>query len=141
VKHNILDLIPQRPPMVMIDELVHADERSAIGRFFIKDSCIFCENGHLQEGGMVEFIAQTAAAFEGFRRISANEEVAAGFIGAVRNLSINILPSVNSEIRSEIFVDSELLGFTMINGRVIQDNELLAECELRIYTGDIPGTA
>ena len=122
--------------MVMIDELTCADERSAQGRFFIRESCVFCGNGYLQESGLVEFMAQTAAAFEGYRRIIRKEEVATGYIGAVKNLTVNSLPTVNSEIQSEIFVDHELLGFTIVNGKVIQSNKMLAECELRIFTGD-----
>ncbi|MGD0583268.1 MAG: hydroxymyristoyl-ACP dehydratase [Bacteroidales bacterium] len=135
MNYNILDLIPQRPPMVMIDELVCADERSAKGRFFIRESGVFCEKGFLQEGGMVEFIAQTAAAYEGFQHLTQNEKIGTGFIGAVRNLSVYSLPAVNSEINSEIVVESELLGFTIINGKVIQNDAVLAECELRIYKG------
>ena len=43
-EYNILDLIPQRPPFVMIDQLLDADEMSAKGRFFIDKSNILCYN-------------------------------------------------------------------------------------------------
>jgi len=81
---------------------------------------------------MVEFIAQTAAAFTGYLQLEAGKVVRLGFIGSVKNLIINLLPSANSEIESEIIVDSELLGYTIITGRVRQKGELLAECEMRI---------
>jgi predicted hotdog family 3-hydroxylacyl-ACP dehydratase len=130
--YKITDLIPQRPPMVMIDRLVHAEEKSAGGKLSIKDSNIFCQNGFLQEAGMIEFIAQTAAAWTGFKQLSTRQEIRLGFIGSVKNLVIHSLPAVDTEIESEIILDSELLGYTIITGRVSQAGKLLAECEMRI---------
>jgi predicted hotdog family 3-hydroxylacyl-ACP dehydratase len=134
-EYDIVDLIPQRPPMVIIDQLISAGEKSAIGRLFIRESNVFCENGFLQEGGLLEFIAQTAAAYEGYRQKSLQEEVKPGFIGAIKNLSVHFLPEINSEIKSEIIVDSELLGFTLITGKIFQNNTVVADCEMRILVG------
>ena len=135
--YKITDLIPQQPPMVMIDSLVYAGEKAAGGRLFIKETNLFCYEGYLQESGMVEFIAQTAAAFTGYEQLKAGKPVRLGFIGSVKNLVINDLPAVNTEIESEIIVDSEVLGYTIITGRVRQEGRLLSECEMRIKLGDI----
>jgi len=134
-EYDILDLIPQRQPMVLIDQLISVGENSAVGRLFIRESNVFCENGFLQEGGLMEFIAQTAAAYEGYRQLSLKEEVKPGFIGAIKNLSIHSLPEINTEIQSEIIVDSELLGYTLITGKIFQNNAVVAECEMRILVG------
>ena len=64
---DIQDLIPQRPPMVMIDKLTEAGEISATGELKVHESNLFCENGLFRETGLIEFIAQTAAAFTGYR--------------------------------------------------------------------------
>lgn len=131
-EYNILDLIPQRPPMVMIDMLTHSEEKSAKGCFYIKDSNVFCDEEHLQEAGLIEFIAQTAAAYVGYIQLSAQKEVRLGFIGMIKNLAIYSLPKINSEILSEIIVENELLGYTIITGKVFQNNAVIAECEMRI---------
>jgi predicted hotdog family 3-hydroxylacyl-ACP dehydratase len=131
-EYNIIDLIPQRPPMVMIDHLIDADEKSARGRLTIKESNLFSHNGKLQEAGLIEFIAQTAAAYTGYLSLSRNQLVRRGFIGSVKNLVIHSLPDINTEIQSEIIVDTELLGYTIITGRVFQNDKVLAECEMRI---------
>lgn len=138
-EYNILDLIPQRQPMVLIDQLISVGEKSAIGRLFIRESNVFCENGFLQEGGLIEFIAQTAAAYEGYRQLSLQEDVRPGFIGAIKNLSVHSLPEINTEIKSEIIVDSELLGYTLITGKIFQNNTVVAECEMRILVGTPEG--
>jgi predicted hotdog family 3-hydroxylacyl-ACP dehydratase len=131
-EYNVLDLIPQRPPMVMIDQLTYTDERSAKGRLNILESNLFSHNGKLQEAGLIEFIAQTAAAYTGYLSLSGSHLVRRGFIGSVKNLVIHSLPDINTEIQSEIIVDTELLGYTIITGRVFQNDKVLAECEMRI---------
>jgi len=131
-EYSILDLIPQRPPFVMIDQLTACSEKSAIGRLFIRESNVLCHNGCLQESGLLECIAQTAAAYTGYHQLSARKEVTRGYIGAVKNLVIHSLPPVNTEIRSEITVENELLGYTIITGKIFLNTSLIAECEMRI---------
>jgi predicted hotdog family 3-hydroxylacyl-ACP dehydratase len=131
-EYNILDLIPQRPPMVMIDTIEYAGERSAGGKLYINDTNIFCQDGFLQEAGMVEFVAQTAAAWTGYLQKEAGRPVSLGYIGSIKNLVVNLLPAANTEITSEIVVDSELLGYTIITGKVLQSGNVLIQCEMRI---------
>lgn len=129
---NISDLIPQRPPMQMIDKLLFADERSAKGMLFVRTSNIFCDNGQLRESGLIEFIAQTAAAFTGYRNKINNNDVSEGYIGAVKNLVITALPPVDAEIQSEIIVENEIVGFTIIIGKVFYKDKVITTCEMRI---------
>ena len=129
---EILKLIPQRPPMTMIDALIAADEKTARGKLYILESNLFSDNGVLAEPGLIEFIAQTAAAFTGYKNKTTNKEVSEGYIGAIKNLVIYELPKINSQIQSEIVVENEIVGYTIIAGRVYQDDRLLAECEMRI---------
>lgn len=132
--YDILELIPQRMPMQMIDRLLDADERSAKGSLFIKESNLFSNNGMLSESALIEFIAQTAAAYTGYRNKINNNCVSEGYIGAVKNLVISSRPLVNTEITSEIVVENEIVGFTIIIGKVFDRGQLIAECEMRILS-------
>jgi predicted hotdog family 3-hydroxylacyl-ACP dehydratase len=129
---DILELIPQRPPMQMVDKLLQADERSAIASLTVKDSNLFCENGKFREPGLIEFIAQTAAAFTGYRNKLHSGKVNEGYIGAVKNLIVTTLPPVDSEIQCKITVENEIVGFTIITGKVMHEGNVVAECEMRI---------
>ena len=131
---NILDLIPQRPPMVMIDRLYYKDEKSARGFLYIKPSNILCSDGFLSEAGVIEFITQTAAAYKGYQKLVENKEIGEGFIGIIKNMAIHSLPAIKMEIRSEILIEDELLGYTLITGRAFQEDKLIAEGEMRILT-------
>jgi predicted hotdog family 3-hydroxylacyl-ACP dehydratase len=133
-EYEILDLILLRPPMVMIDQLTFSGEKSAKGRLFIKESNIFCIGGQLQEAGLIEFISQTAAAHAGYLQHSLQKEIKPGFISVIKNLIIHSLPVINTEIQSEIIVENELLGYTIITGRILQNNLIIAEGEIRFLT-------
>ncbi|NMC38067.1 MAG: 3-hydroxyacyl-ACP dehydratase [Bacteroidales bacterium] len=129
---EIRDLIPQRPPMVMIDKLVNAGEKKCEGVFHVSESNPLCLGNHLTEAGIIECIAQTAAAYTGYLRLSEKKNIVRGYIGSVKNLKIYSLPEADDEIRTEIILENELLGFTIITGRIICHERLIAECEMRI---------
>jgi hypothetical protein len=62
---NSLALIPQKPPFVMIDALLFSDEKRTVSSFKIPEKNIFVKEGLFLEPGLVENIAQTAAARAG----------------------------------------------------------------------------
>ena len=55
---NILDLIPQRPPFIMIDCLTHFDPVITSSRFTVRDNNLFFSEGRLLASGLIENIAQ-----------------------------------------------------------------------------------
>lgn len=125
-------LIPQKPPFVMIDRLVHAGDNSAVGELRVNSTNELADNGYLRESGLIEFMAQTAAAYTGYRKIKENEAVTEGYIGSVKNLEILTLPPVDSLIKAEINIDNEIVGYTLVSAKVWLEDEVIASCELRI---------
>ena len=63
---DITQYIPQRPPMVMVDELVQAEANLAVTRFTILPDNLFLVSNQLGESGLVENIAQTVAVMVGY---------------------------------------------------------------------------
>ena len=66
---KITDYIPQREPIVMVSALLSANKEEAVSEFNITDDNIFCQDGYLTESGIIENIAQTAAAMTGFNAV------------------------------------------------------------------------
>ena len=130
---SILDLIPQRAPIVMVDNLIDVADNFATSTLGIKKSNIFCKNGFFQEPGIIENIAQTAAAMTGYAAKVNNQEVKIGFIGAVKNLKIYKLPQENSIVHTTVSVENVVMDITIIYGVVRVENEVVAECEMRIF--------
>ncbi len=131
-KLNITELIPQQTPMQMIDRLESVSEKGARGSLLVKEDNLFVENGRLSESAMVEFIAQTAAAFTGYNHNINQTPVKEGYIGAIKNLVIHDLPHTGTVVTSEIEIVNEIVGFTILTGKVFSADKLLAECEMRI---------
>ncbi|MEO6230617.1 MAG: 3-hydroxyacyl-ACP dehydratase [Ferruginibacter sp.] len=130
---DILTLIPQRAPFVMVDALLHYDELVTRTKFTILPDNIFVENGKFTEPGLVENIAQTAAARAGYVAQSENKPVLVGYIGAIKNLEIFNLPNINDELTTEVTVVNQIFDVTVINGKTWCNDVLMAQCEMKIF--------
>lgn len=128
---KILSLIPQRHPFVMIAELLYSDEQLTRTGFQVKDDNIFVEQGKFKEAGLLENMAQTAAA--GHAASSENKRVDIGYIGAVKNLEIFALPRVNDELITEVTIVQRIFDATIVTGNVWCGTNLIARGELRIF--------
>ena len=130
---DILEFIPQRHPMVMVDQLICCDEKITRTVLQVKEGNIFVENGVLTEPGLIENIAQTAAARVGYICSTENKPVPIGYIGAVQKLEITGLPKINDNIETEVTVINQVFNVTVISGSIHCNNQLLARCEMKIF--------
>lgn len=134
---NILDLIPQRPPFIMIDCLTHFDPVITSSRFTVRDNNLFFNEGRLLASGLIENIAQTCAARIGYINRLSNEVIKLGFIGAVRNLKIYKTPLTGDTIYTTITVKEEVFQMTLVDAVVKLNDETIAEAEMKIALSDI----
>lgn len=130
---DIVELLPQRPPMVMVGKILSCESNRITTRFTISEENVFSYNGNFQESGLIENIAQTAAALSGYQAKLNNEKVKLGFIGSIRNLDIFSLPEVGSEIETSVEVIGQVMNVDMIKGEIRLNNEVIAQCEMRIF--------
>jgi hypothetical protein len=63
---SVNELLPQQPPFVMVDGLLHFDKVKTITRLLVKSDNIFVENGEFSASGVIENIAQTCAVRMGY---------------------------------------------------------------------------
>ncbi|MBS1685185.1 MAG: 3-hydroxyacyl-ACP dehydratase [Bacteroidetes bacterium] len=140
-KEEVLQYIPQRAPIVMVDALVEHEGDVSVSQLTIAPDNIFVSDGHFQMPGLVENIAQTAALRMGYgHRLQAEQSGAApasppvGFIGEVKNLKVHFLPKVNSTIQTRIEVLHSIFTASVIRGEVLSDGAVAAECEMKIFS-------
>lgn len=126
---NILSLIPQRPPFVMIGCLLHYDEIITRTGFTIDEENIFTANGKFTEPGLVENIAQTAAARAGYIAKLQFKPVQVGYIGSLKNLEIYNLPAVNDDLVTEVTMENQIFEVSIIKGKIWCRNVLMVQCE------------
>ncbi len=135
-KEEILKYIPQRPPFVMIDCLESVESDTVTSKFEIPEDNPMVSEGFFQEGGLIENIAQTAAAGVGYKCISNNKPVVIGFIGSVKNLKTYKLPKWGETLETEVKTVSEIMNATIIKGVVKNSNNTMLECEMNIFLQD-----
>lgn len=133
----ITDLLPQRPPFLMIDRLTEFDPAEATAEFEVKADNLFAENGHLSAPGLIENVAQTCAARIGYINRLDNQTVKLGFIGAIRNFHAFRLPAAGERLSTTVTVREEMFGMTLVDASVRSGNETIAECEMKIALSEI----
>ena len=136
---KILDLIPQRPPMVMVDKLIECDNYKTITSLTIREDNILSQKGYFTEAGLVENIAQSAALRIGWLAVNQqgeNKRIPVGVIGGIKNFRLYFLPELKSEIITEIIIKNEIFNATIITGTVKVNGKIAAECEMKIFIKD-----
>ena len=135
-KSDIESLIPQRKPIVMIDELLEQKEEYSRSSFTIEAGNMFVEEGCFQAAGLVENIAQTAAARAGYHYMMQKTEPPIGFIGAVTKLKIHNTPAVGTVIETVVTQKSEVFNITLIEGKTFVGDDCIAECQMKIVINE-----
>jgi predicted hotdog family 3-hydroxylacyl-ACP dehydratase len=133
LEDGILPLIPQRPPFVMVDQLVSCDEICSRTTLRVREDNVLVADGELSEAGLIENIAQTAAAGVGYVAQQSGEPILTGYIGAIKNLEVFALPGVDDIIETEVTIEKHIFDVTMISGNVKCKGVLLAKCEMKIF--------
>lgn len=142
-EENILELIPQRFPMVMIDSLEACDEKKAVSRLTIRKDNLFLNRHGFTTAGMMETIAQTAAARTGYLLTaqpgSSDKKIPVGVIGSIKNFRMFFQPPIGSRILTTVSIEHEVLQATVIKGKIELNGEIVADCDMQIFlTNDQP---
>ena len=131
---EVIEFIPQRAPVVMVDEFFGVSDNVSVSGLTIGKDNIFCEMGDIfSECGVIEHIAQSAAMRMGYIYKNQGKEVPIGFIGSVNKFKIYHIPKVGDTLRTEIKVEQELMNISLISAIVKIENKTVAECMMKIY--------
>ncbi|MGM9741800.1 MAG: hydroxymyristoyl-ACP dehydratase [Candidatus Cryptobacteroides sp.] len=130
---EVLKLLPQRPPMTMVDTLYNAGHESAETGLLVTDDNVFCIGGYLVEPGIIEHSAQSAAAFAGYKYYLCGEEPRIGLIGEIKTFRISRLPASGEEIRTTVKLLGEAFGMSLVSTETVAGGETIAGGQLKIF--------
>ncbi len=129
---KILNLIPQRPPFVLVDAIYEHTEKEILSGFTVPEGHILVnEKNQLSESGIIEHFAQSIALHQGYNFYLRNEPAPVGYIGSIKNIEIFALPKRGEEIRTRITVLQQIMGVTMVSGEVFLNGKMIAKGEMR----------
>lgn len=128
---TLLQCIPQRNPIVMVDVLYHFNETEVSAGLFVETAGIFIKNNALQEPGLIEHMAQTVALHTGFGYFIKQEQAPTGYIGSIANLKINRLPIANEKIQTTATILQEFAGITLVDIICQINDETIATAQMK----------
>ena len=130
---DLFSLIPQRPPIVEIDTLYGVSATEAHTGLTVSENNYFHEDGRLSEAGLIEHIAQSAAAFAGYTTYLRGKEPHLGFIGEIKKCKIYELPVLGSDLHTWIEFVSDVNGVSLMKAFTTVDLKKIAECQIKIF--------
>ncbi len=133
MNNTIIDLIPQRAPIVMVDEFLGIEGNVSRTRFTIRQDNVFVDNDIFSACGLIEHIAQSAAARVGFVFKEEGKEIPLGYIGSVNDFHVVGFPHVNDVVETKITVIQNVFNITLIEAACYVDNNKIASCKMKIF--------
>lgn len=130
---HISDLIPQRPPVMMIDSVLEATPLTITTALTILPDNILVQDDCFTEAGLIENIAQTAAAMNGCEAVKRGEQPKLGFIGEVKNFVCHRLPHTGETIHTSLATIAAMAGVTLVEAHTTCDNVPVAQAQLKIF--------
>ena len=130
----ITDLIPQREPILMVDN-AYVNEVGIVETTLTvcKDNW-FCKDDHFLEAGMVEHMAQSAAAMVGLS--NQGEQPHIGYIGDIKNFKQYRLPAVGETIITNVTIVMQMENITLIEATSRVNEAVVAEARIKVFIVD-----
>ena len=129
-------LIPHRPPMLLIDQLVQrSDDRiTATATTSFGGKLLFqVPKGQPSAELFIEIIAQTAAASKGFDDLTDDKQPKAGFLVGLDEFLIKDIPIPEAPLISEIKEVFKLGNITIFKGKLFCNEQLLASGKIQVW--------
>jgi 3-hydroxyacyl-[acyl-carrier-protein] dehydratase len=133
---EIVNYIPQRDPFIAVHDILQATDEFAETQFEVLPESIFATNGLFREHGLLENIAQTAAAQMGFVCKKRGLPIPSGYIASIKNLKVFSLPPIGAVLTTSIQVTNHVLRVILLKGIVRLQGAIVCQCEMRIFVGD-----
>ena len=132
---DIQKLIPQRNPIIQVDELTRVEGDSAETRLLVKADNYFIDEDQLfAEPGLIEHIAQSASAFAGYQTLQQGATTPpVGYIGEVKRFHCYRRPAIGEQLHTTIIMGAEVAGVTMLTGETRVGEEVVADTQMKIF--------
>ncbi|MCD4781859.1 MAG: radical SAM protein [Candidatus Omnitrophica bacterium] len=136
---SVDDIIPQKAPMKVIDQLVAVYDRRAEASVCVSKDMLFVEkSGELNSAVYLEMMAQTIAAYNCFKKMGDPDYKMEGFLIGAKKLEILGKASIGDNLMITIEKKARLGNFAIIDGKVINRDKLLARGEVKVWHSESP---
>lgn len=133
----IVKLIPQRPPMMMVDRMLSCDDIDAVAELTVRPDNILLGDEGLSAPGIVENMAQSCAARMGCVDLLHGEPIKLGYIGEVRDALIIRHPQCGETLHTHIHVIEDMFNVLLADVQVESGEKIIATAQIKVAKTDI----
>lgn len=131
---ELLELVPQRPPMLMVDQFLGISDGVSWSGLTVRPDNVFCTGGVFAAPGIVEHMAQSAAARAGYSFRKDGCPVPLGFVASIEKMHFSgSLPRPGDSLRTSVEVVADIFGMCLVHAVCWRGEEVLAEGDMKIY--------
>ncbi|MFH1147768.1 MAG: radical SAM protein [Pseudomonadota bacterium] len=130
-------LVPHKPPMLILKNLVEVKERMSVSEVEIERDTIFAgRDGKLDAAFYPEIISQSIAAQDGFRSLGNGRIKLQGLLLGIKNLEILGSAGIGDKLRVSVYKVARYGEFGIIRGEVFKGDNLVARGEIKVLQGE-----
>jgi radical SAM protein with 4Fe4S-binding SPASM domain len=128
------EVIPQEPPMRVIDDLVRTGERSGEVSARVSEGMPFVgEDGVVDEAVYFEMMAQSIAALNGFKQLGRSTSAPEGYLVGAQKLEVLGPARVGDTLSISVYKETRFGNFGVVRGSVSREDTILARGEIKIW--------
>ncbi len=129
----VSELLPHRPPVVLIDALLEASETGAVASKTFRAGDYGLSGQLVCEPALIESAAQTAAALFGYRSLANPGVTGFGVLAGVSSFVFSRRPAVNEPLRIEVETTRVMGPMYIVDAKILSGSEQVAGGELKLY--------
>ena len=128
------DYVIHRRPMLLVRRLLCVDGDYGEAETVLEpgDACIG-PDGRVEPAAMVELVAQTYAAAQGYRDSEAGKTPSKGYLVGAGNFVIEDIPSAGELLRITVNSTCAFEDFYMVDGQVLRGDQKIASGTLKAW--------
>ena len=130
---GVLELLPHRPPMVLVEELLAVDEDRAVARCRCRigrDSPLL-QDGRIPRMLMIEMLAQSAACLKGYIELKRGLPIRPAYLVRIDDLVLERMPAPGEAVEVETVEQRGLGDYFIYEARAVVGGVRAAEGSLR----------
>lgn len=130
---GVLELLPHRPPMVLVEELLDVDEDRAVARCRcrVEPGSPLVQDGRLPRMLMIEMLAQSAACLKGYIELKRGLPIRPAYLVRIDDLEILHAPAPGDAVEVEAVEQRGLGDYFVYRASATLGDTRVAEGSLR----------
>lgn len=129
-------LVPHRPPMLLIESFTAKDGDYSSATAVMPENGIFYDLEEGVEEIIVEIIAQSMAATQGYKVLMGEQPQKDGMIAGIDYFTLHTIPEPGAKLEIEVHLEMVFEPISVCHGKVFCDGVLCAEGRLKVWESE-----